>query len=140
MPKRGKAKRLAEKARKGSGRTEPLVTGSDAALVAAAGKAQVSGSIWKPEVEGDTLVGDVLKIGKEKGRYGEQTVVVVLTDGGAVTAYANAPMERGLEENQVKVGDRIAIQYKGSVRTGKGRPCRLFAVVTSKAEGKARGR
>lgn len=134
MPKKGGARKKARKAVKTT-RTTPKITGDDKALVADATKAEVSGSIWKPEVEGDTVTGEVLKIGKEKGKFGEQTVMILLTSGGAVTVFANEPMERGLEEHKVAAGDRIAIQFKGSVPSGKGRPCRLFAV--AKRKGKA---
>lgn len=97
------------------------------ALKAVSEKRLASG-IWKPEVEGDTVSGTVLSLRKEKGRFGEQDVITIETSDGVQVVYANESLRRGLEAEGVKKGSTVAVEYRGDVRTGKGRPFRTYAV------------
>lgn len=103
-----------------------------ASLVKEASEAEVGGSIWKPKVEGDAIAGEVVALRDETGKYGRQTVASVLTDNGAYTVYANASLERGLTQAKVKVGSKVAIVFKGRVKTGRGRPFNVFSVAAKK--------
>jgi len=136
---KGKAKRAASKAKK-SKRSKAETVGAskaDAALVKSAKEKEVGSRSWKPELEGDAIVGDVLSYGKGiSTRYGEATVLVLGTPDGAYTVYCNAGLERGLDDLAVTEGDRVAIVFKGKVKTKRGRPFKLFAV--EKADGKKR--
>jgi hypothetical protein len=118
-----------------AGRKTVEVLGEDKKLLQAAEDAKLSGGLWRPEVKGDTIAGEVLAMAEKKGKFGVQNLVTIDTGKSGVRAvYANIVMQRGLDEKAVKVGDRIAIQYRGTAPSGKGRPCKLFAVV--KAGGK----
>ena len=103
-----------------------------AALVKEAASAEVGGSIWKPKVEGDAIAGEVVTLRDETGKYGRQTVLSVLTDSGAYTVYANASLERGLVQGKVKTGSKIAVVFKGRVKTGRGRPFAIYSVAVGK--------
>lgn len=130
--KRGRARKLAKEQK----RTEPVKTEgrSDAEkkLLAALDKAGSSGGFWSPQVVGDTILGEILSMKREKGKYqrkGEtQLVLVVGNDDGAKTVYCNKPLEGGLDGIKAKVGDTVGIQLKDFVSTGKGNPARVFAV------------
>jgi predicted RNA-binding protein with EMAP domain len=120
----GKAKRAAKAAK----RTEPERTG-DAKLLSKADAVKLSGGIWKPEVAGDSIAGKVTSLGESKGKWGKQLVLNIDTgDKDVKVVYANESMRRGLEENGIKVGHRVAIQFRGEIKTGKGGRFKLFAV------------
>jgi len=122
----GKAKRAARAAR--STRTEPERLG-DVKLAAKADAVKLSGGIWRPEVAGDTISGKVTSLGESKGKWGKQTVLNIDSGGNDVkVVYANKSMAEGLESAGVKAGDRVAIQFRGEIKTGKGGRFKLFAV------------
>ena len=131
MPKRGAAKKKAAAAKKRNARKTAEVVGKDDALLKEVSEAQAVGGFWRPSVEGDTIIGEVLSMREETGKYGKQLVVIIGNRDGAQTLYANANMRTGLEYQGVQPGDRVAIQFKGTMSIGRGRPMKLFAVKRS---------
>lgn len=126
MGRMNKARRAAKAAK--SNRTEPERLG-DAKLSAKADAVKLSGGIWRPEVAGDTISGKVTSLGESKGKWGKQTVLNIDAGGNDVkVVYANKSMADGLEAAGVEVGNRVAIQYRGEIKTGKGGRFKLFAV------------
>jgi hypothetical protein len=120
----------AKGAAKRAARKEVEVLGDNRKLIDAATAAKLSGSVWKAEVEGDTIAGEILKLGQSKGKFGKQTTMLIDSGkDGVRTVYANESMQRGIDECKAEVGDRIAVQYRGTVPTGRGRPFKLYAVV-----------
>lgn len=109
-----------------------------AALIKSAQSKEIGGGIWKPKKDGDSIGGEVVSLREEQGKWGAQTVVALLTKDGAFSVYANASLERQLSDNKVKIGDRIAIAFRGKVKTRKGRPFGVYAV--AKATGGKRGK
>lgn len=106
-----------------------VIGGKDmAALIKAAQDKPSSGGSMKFQNEGDCIAGKILSMREEDGKYGKQTIIVLDTPDGPRTVYANASMARGLEEGQAKVGSKVAVVFKGTMSTGKGRPFKLFSV------------
>lgn len=140
--KRGAAKVAARKATAKTKRTEaiiPKVAGKLAKLVDAVNDRHgVTGGMWKGEVVGDTVVGEVLAIKREDSKYRDgQLTMVLSTEEGTKTVWSNWSMEAALLNEGVNVGDMIAIQYKGDVPAGRGRPMKTYAVVRDGGKGKA---
>lgn len=136
--KRGAARKAARKkmgAKARKSRTKPIRPDSlDAAekkILAQLDARKMSGAIWpgKAPVEGDTIIGEVLSMKEEKGKFGPQSVILIGTNQGAKTVFGKTILDREIAENKVAVGDRIGIQFKGTAPSGKGRPAQLFAVV-----------
>lgn len=148
--KRGAARKAARKkmsAKSRAARTKPIRPESlDAAekkLLAQLDARKMSGAIWpgKSPVEGDTIIGEVLSMKEEKGKFGPQTVILIGTAEGAKTVFGKTVLDKEIAENKVVVGDQIGIQYKGTAASGKGRPAQLFAVVkVGKGVGKKKRR
>lgn len=142
QPKKGAAKRAAKKAKvtRTTAETHGAESASDRALLAAADKAEVSGQTWKPQVPGDSIVGEVLSLKKDaKTKFGAATILILGVSGGATRVFCNKSLEDAIEEHGVKLGDRIAVQFKDSINTGKGRPFRLFVIV-KQGKGKGKGK
>lgn len=121
---------MAKSTKAASKRTGPTLIGGKAfaSRLKAAANSTLSAAIWKPEVEGDGIGGEIASMREEDGKFGAQTVLVLLTESGAFTIYANASLKRGLDDIKAKVGDKIGIVFRGSTTTGRGRPFRLFSV------------
>lgn len=90
----------------------------------------VHSGIWRPEADGDVIEGVVASMGQAQGKFGPQTTVTLKINGGAGYAmvYANDCLKRELLESKVTEGDKIAIAFRGTQKTGKGRPFKLFTV------------
>lgn len=134
--KKGKAKKLAGKktaARKTPERSEPQ-TDAEKKLLDALDKSAASGGFWSPKVIGDTIIGEVLTMKREKGKYqkkGEKQLVLTLgTSDGAKTVFCNRPLEMALDglKPKLAVGQIIGVQLKDFVSTGKGNPAKVFSV------------
>lgn len=68
---------------------------------------------WKPK-EGEVLEGKVEKIGQTITEFGDKNYLELVTDEGKkFTVFINAVLERLIEKEGVKKGDRVAIKYKG---------------------------
>ena len=114
------------------------IKGKDKDLLKQLDKRQgVKGGMWKPECIGDTIMGQVLSMVAEvSDKFGKTQVKMILgTEDGAQSVYANWSMQQGLISEKVGVGDTIGIQYKADV-PGRGRPMRAFAVVRKGGKGK----
>jgi len=139
--KRGAAKKAARKAVKTKRTTAivPNVKGKLSKLLDDVNARHgVTGGMWKGEVVGDTVVGEVLAIKREDSKYRDgQLTMVISTDEGTKTVWSNWSMETALLNEGVNVGDVIAIQYKGEVPAGRGRPMKAYAVVRDGGRGKA---
>jgi hypothetical protein len=113
-----------------------IVAGKDmAALVKAAQNAPTSGGSMKFANEGDTIAGKILSMKEEESKFpgrGPQVVLVIDTPDGPRTTYCNASAEQGLKNGGAKVGSKVAIVFKGTMNTGKGRPFKLFSVAVGK--------
>lgn len=102
------------------------------------GRKGVTGGMWKPEVIGDTLMGQILSMRAEKSKFDNmQIVMIVGTPDGARTVYANWSLQQGLINEKVEVGDNIAIRFTELV-PGRGRPMRAFAVARKGGKGKGK--
>lgn len=127
--RKGNAKRAAAKALK-SKRTVPervKAKGKDEeALLASLADAQPSGGMWKPEVLGDQIVGEVLSDKTEKGKFGDQRVLILGNADGARTVYANKNLAAALDAQGVKVGDIVGVEFRGTMPVGRGRPMKLY--------------
>lgn len=108
----------------------PTVKGKDADLLKTLDGAQaVTGGMWKGEVVGDSIIGEVLSLKREDTQYVDNQVVMILgTPDGAKTVFCNWSLEQGLLNESVNLNDRIGIQFKGEVAAGRGRPMRTYAV------------
>ena len=101
-------------------------------LAQAALNKPLQGGTWKPLKEGDVVEGEVADIGEVQGKFGPQLTVSLKNGDGLVMVYANDCLKREITQNKVKPGDRIAIAYRGNVKTGRGRPFRLFSVAVAR--------
>jgi DNA helicase TIP49 (TBP-interacting protein) len=80
---------------------------------------------WKP-AEGDILEGEVQDIGQTITTYGDSDYIQVLTpDGKKVLAFCNGILKRLLDEENVQIGDVIAIEFLGLAESKKN-PKRKF--------------
>lgn len=142
MPKKGAAKKAARKASKGkkTTRTTAVVTATkdDTKLLDEVGAANaVTGGMWRGEVVGDTIVGEILSMKREDGQYADDQLQIILgTEDGAKTLYCNFSLESGLVNTRCAIGDRIAVQFKGDVPVSRGRPMHTYAVVRAGGKGK----
>lgn len=93
-------------------------------------KKELRTALWKPEKEGEHIIGRVAQMRTTEGKFGEQIVLTLaLPEGGARVIYANKVLARELEGEEVKEGHDVAIVYRGQTKTSRnGRPCRLYAV------------
>jgi hypothetical protein len=74
---------------------------------------------WKP-TEGETIEGIVTDMGNTITEYGDAEYLQIETDGGTkVMIFLNSILQRQVESEDVKVGDRIAIKYLGLVQSKK---------------------
>ena len=135
-----KSKRSAKSVAQGAKRSQAETTGQvDRDLLKQlAGRKGVTGGMWKAEVIGDTLVGQVLSMRAEKSKFDNmQIVMIVGTPDGARTVYCNWSLQQGLVQEKVDVGDTIAIRHTELV-PGRGRPMKAYAVVRKGGKSKAK--
>lgn len=80
---------------------------------------------WNPTEAGETLVGDVLKVGSiqsDHPPFENKPVVTVQTDESGtyrVIGYRSV-LQREIEESDPQVGDRIAVKFFGPQKIQKG--------------------
>lgn len=134
---KSKAKTVAKKALKAAQRTEPVrPTGAAELLKELDARAGVTGGAWKGVVVGDTIVGELLAVKREDSKYRDgQLTLTVATDDGTQTVWANWSMESALLNIGANIGDRIGLQYKGDVPSGRGRPMKTYAAVREGGRG-----
>lgn len=86
----------------------------------AAVRAKEFGStFWKPQ-DGEILEGEVTAMGSTITSAGEGEYVDIRTvDGETFTVFINAILEKQIDVEEVKEGDRIAIQFLGRVPSKK---------------------
>jgi hypothetical protein len=102
-------------------------------LVLQAMEKPLRGGVWKPEKEGDFIEGDLVTMGESQGKYGPQTTLTIQQDGlGYAMIYANESLKREITESKAQEGDKIAIVFRGAMKTAKGRPFKLFSVAVAK--------
>lgn len=109
-----------------------MVGTSDAAFLQKLNDAEVVSGMWKGQVPGDTLVGEIIvdKMQDSRFKKGEkQRVLVVHTDRGDSTVFCNASLSQALEGIGAKRGAKVGIQYKGDISVGKGRPMRSYVAL-----------
>lgn len=86
-------------------------------------KEKFGGGIWNPE-DGDILEGEVEELGTEKTQYrpDQPYLAVKQEDGKTLKMWCNAQLEGLCVDEDVEVGDMIAIKFLGareSRKTGK---------------------
>ena len=74
------------------------------------------GTVWNPEV-GETIMGYVDEFKNHSGKYGgkktETRLCILEVDGVKRVIWLKSVLEARFEELEIKIGDFIAIQYKG---------------------------
>lgn len=99
-------------------------------------KSGVTGGSWKPEI-GDRIIGTILSMKREDSRFKEnQLTLVISTEEGAKTVWANFSLEQALFAERVNEGDIIGIERKEDSSFGRGRPMKTFAVARKGGKGK----
>lgn len=105
----------------------------DADLLAdVAGAEVMGGEFWSPEKTGDTVVGEILVDDIVDGQFGKQRVLQLAVDNDTVCVAVNASLARELGAQKVKLGDRIAVQYRGTVKTKQNRDFKTYVVRKAK--------
>jgi len=126
--KKKSAKKAAKKA-KGSKKRKSAESHLDAKLSKALDNAEIRSGFMSFQVHGDSVGGEVLAIEDKKGRYGPQKLVTVKTAEGSQSFYATKVLETFIEENDVCVGDTLAVRYVEDRPSGKGAPAKIFKIV-----------
>ncbi|MEZ5184294.1 MAG: hypothetical protein R2720_00975 [Candidatus Nanopelagicales bacterium] len=95
--------------------TEQLQTNPDLDLLEQLDKEPERGNEWKPETEGDTILGTITAIEHPKTKDGRYLPVLILdTDNGPTrVAVLHSVLKNELLERKVQTADRIAIRYLG---------------------------
>lgn len=93
---------------------------------------------WRPD-HGDKLAGEVVALSERDGGYGSYPIVTLRRDDGEELAVhaMHQVLSSQLAELRPKVGDRIAIAYRGKVapKSGTGAPYHSYRVVSDAATG-----
>jgi len=96
--------------------TEATVTTHDNAdLLAQLDKEPERGNEWKPEEEGDTILGTLETVEHPRTKDGRYLPVLILEtdDGPTRVAVLHSVLKNELLDRKVQTGDRIAIRYVG---------------------------
>lgn len=135
-PKKGRARK---DARAKIDRKEAMSTGDEKLLGKLKDTPTAQGTFVNFQVVGDKVAGEILAIEEVKGRWGGQTKITVAVKGGAATFFCATLLKREIDRIGANIGDLIAIEFRGTVPSGKGAPAKTFAVVHEPA-GKKRGK
>jgi hypothetical protein len=74
---------------------------------------------WKP-VEGDVLMGTVEEMGSTITEHGDSEYIQIQTDEQKkFMVFLNSVLQKLVEQEDVKTGDRIAIKFLGLVQSRK---------------------
>ncbi len=102
-------------------------TPQDAALLATLGEAKVlGGEFWTPKESGETVVGEILLDETSEGQYGLQRVLQLSVGADVLLVAVNQSLARELAREKTVLGERIGIQYRGTVKTNSGRDFKTF--------------
>ena len=80
---------------------------------------------WKPEKEGDTLQGKLVRKKEKGGKYASEAYTIEGEDGLYVV-FGTAVLEDRMR--LVQPGDLVRIIYKGTTESDKGNDTKLFTV------------
>jgi hypothetical protein len=110
-------------------------THNNADLLEQLDKEPERGNEWKPEEEGDTILGTVASFEHPKTKDGRYLPVLILEtedDGPTRVAVLHSVLKNELLERRVQTGDRIAIRYVGQKTAEKsGRTYIAYRVAVS---------
>lgn len=115
-------------------RKDVMSTGDEKMLGKLKDAPTATGSFVNFQVVGDRVAGEILAIETVKGRWGEQQKVTVAVKGGAATFFCSTLLKRELDRIGANIGDLIAVEFRGTVPSGKGAPAKTFAVVHEPAK------
>jgi hypothetical protein len=90
------------------------------------------GQSWRPATPNEWIGGTVSGMRQVKGKWGDQTLLLLDTKGGVVSHYCNSVLQSQLEKAAVKEGDKIVVVYLGPRPSKKGRPYKLYGVTKVK--------
>lgn len=87
-------------------------------------KANPNSPFWHPKNAGDSLAGTF--VGFTKTQIG--VVMQVKTPKGEIPVGLGSNLRQTIKPvaEKMKIGDKVKFQYKGTVKTKKGRPCKQF--------------
>ena len=80
---------------------------------------------WKPEAEGDTIQGRLVRK-REKGGKFDSEAYTIESEDGLYVVFGTAVLEDRMK--LVQPGDLVRITYKGTKESDKGNDTKLFAV------------
>lgn len=88
---------------------------------------------WSPEKAGETILGVVSKIATVVNKKGSKKissrVVTLETPEGEKAFYLKTVLEKRFKELNVKIGDKIGVEYLGAKMDGKKISYHKYAVV-----------
>lgn len=110
-------------------RNKPAMSAALQKALSEAQNAPLSNNVWKASDEDNSIAGRVLSIGEQSGKFGLQMVVFLDTgEEGATRVFCNKVLAGEIQRHGIKVGDEIAIAYRGKVPSSKGNDAKMFAV------------
>lgn len=96
---------------------------------------EVGGRYWKPEKNGDGIVGRVLAIEEKRGKFGKYPELSLeLADGSSRIVSCQTVLASLVTSLAITPGEAIAIAYRGKSKKGKkGKPANLFTLARVEA-------
>lgn len=81
---------------------------------------------WKPEDEGDSIQGKLLRKREKSGKYDGEAYTIE-SDDGLYVVFGTTVLEDRMK--LVQPGDLVKIVYKGTTKSDKGNDTKLFEVL-----------
>ncbi|MBT5832339.1 MAG: hypothetical protein HOH77_19280 [Candidatus Latescibacteria bacterium] len=88
--------------------------------------------IWRPEKEGDALMGKLLQKRPKGGKYQSESYVVE-NHKALYIVFGTAVLEDRMKN--VSIGDIVRIEYKGTKKNKRDEDTKIFEVFRKKEEG-----
>lgn len=95
-------------------------------------QAEQAPELWQPN-DGDTLIGELMGSRKVATQYGDNTQIIVKTEGGAIVCtWLTKFIADALRSQNADKGDLVAITYAGKRQSAAGKTYNSYSVVVDK--------
>jgi hypothetical protein len=109
-------------------KTKPAMSAALQAALTEARNAPITSKVWKPTPENSEIFGRILSYGPQTGKYGLAHVLMLDTPDGPQLVFCNIVLAGEIERHECKVGDDVAIVYRGETPSVKGHPTKLYSL------------
>jgi len=93
---------------------------------------KIEPGIWKPQKEGDSIEGVLIKVDKESGKFDSPVYHIETANKEQKVVFGTAVLNDKM--SYINPGDPVKIEFKGTQKNAKGQDVKVFEVFKGRPE------